>query len=296
MPDNLDTIPFSIDEAELSKELETLRALLRGQLRGQSHDLALESGTPEKRDNLLFVGRLVRNLSPRQWELLSKQGHVSDWLAISLEEDQATFLARVQDTLDHLALLAECDPLTNLPNRRAFDRHLELELQRAKRDGAQFSLAVIDLDNFKRINDTHGHPCGDTVLKGLADVMRRQSRAYDMAARIGGEEFALILPGSGMHTATVAVRRLLAEFRESCFGCMNGEAVNATFSAGLTTYRKPSKAGAPELLAMADRALYQAKDKGKNTIVTAPLPDVAFAHKATMVHSDEKKFLFSGTC
>jgi diguanylate cyclase (GGDEF)-like protein len=292
MPDKKDSIHFSIDEMELSRELETLRALLRGQSRGQ----ALKTEANDGENNLLFVGRLVRNLSPRQWELLSRQGHASDWLAISLEEDHTAFLARIQDTLNQLALLAERDPLTNLPNRRAFDRHLELELQRAKRDGAQFSLAIIDLDNFKRINDTHGHPCGDDILKGLAEVMRRQSRSYDMAARIGGEEFALILPGSGMHTATVAVRRILTEFRELCFGCMNGEAVNTTFSAGLTTYRKPGKAGAPELLAMADRALYQAKDKGKNTVVTAPLPEVAFAHKATMVHSDEKKFLFSGTC
>jgi diguanylate cyclase (GGDEF)-like protein len=156
--------------------------------------------------------------------------------------------------LEQLKVLANQDPLTGLPNRRAFMRELEHEVERALRYGHPLTLAIGDVDRFKQINDTHGHPAGDRALCLVADTLRAGLRANDGAFRLGGDEFALLLPETTRDEAAEVVRRLYAGFRETApelFGDLQ-------MSAGLATL--PDGAGDAEaLIRRADAALYEFK-------------------------------------
>ncbi len=113
-----------------------------------------------------------------------------------------------------LAEAADTDPLTELLNRRGFNRQLELELERAQRSGTEVSLITGDLDHFKQVNDRFGHQTGDEVLVQIGDVLRRHARRIDCVARIGGEEFALLLPTADSRGAYVSAERLRHRVRE----------------------------------------------------------------------------------
>jgi diguanylate cyclase (GGDEF)-like protein len=156
--------------------------------------------------------------------------------------------------LEQLKVLADQDPLTGLPNRRAFMRELEQEVERALRYGHPLTLAIGDVDHFKQINDTHGHPAGDRALCLVADTLRAGLRATDGAFRLGGDEFALLLPETTREEAAEVVRRLYAGFRETAPETL----VNLQMSAGLATL--PGDAGDAEaLIRQADAALYDFK-------------------------------------
>ncbi len=158
------------------------------------------------------------------------------------------------------------DPLTGIGNRRAFDRQLRLEMERAVRTGSQLSLALIDIDHFKGYNDHHGHPAGDNVLRQLAGLLADNVRIYDFPARLGGDEFALILPDVGESNARAAGER----FRQLV---ENGDWRHrpVTTSIGIAT----GTGLTPEsLVARADQALYLAKRSGRNRValVSGPCP------------------------
>jgi diguanylate cyclase (GGDEF)-like protein len=153
------------------------------------------------------------------------------------------------------------DPLTGLGNRAYFGAALEREVERARRLQQELSLVLLDLDDFKQINDGWGHPEGDRVLTGVGEAVRSELRGMDMAARYGGEEFAVLLPGTGRAGARAVADRIRARI-ESRF---RGRAPHVTTSGGLATW--PGDAGsAEELVRSADRALYRAKAMGKNGI------------------------------
>jgi diguanylate cyclase (GGDEF)-like protein len=159
------------------------------------------------------------------------------------------------------------DPLTGLFNRRYLDETLEHELARAKRDGYALSLAMIDVDHFKTINDTYGHPAGDEVLKALGSLLQAQAREGDIVCRYGGEEFVLVSPRLPLNTALERVE----QWRASLAGLRvrHGElALSVTCSAGLATY--PDHAvTADALMICADQALYRAKALGRNRVEVA---------------------------
>lgn len=168
-----------------------------------------------------------------------------------------------------LADLALTDPLTGLPNRRHFEQALRVELERVRRSGAPCSLALLDLDHFKNYNDTLGHPAGDEALREAAAVMQAHARAGDVLFRVGGEEFALILAGTGRDAAWAAVERVRRVVEAHAFpgqevqpqGCF-------TLSAGIAT--APDDAVVwEELVVLADRALYRAKRDGRNRVCGA---------------------------
>ena len=165
-----------------------------------------------------------------------------------------------------LAGLAATDPLTELPNHRAFQERLHEETARALRAGAPLSLVLLDLDRFKRINDAHGHPAGDTVVREVARRLPACAREGEMVARIGGEEFAWLLPGDEMDAWEAAERaRLAVEAAPVAPG------IRLTISAGVCEL---GQAGSPmELLRLADGALYWAKAHGRNRSVRYS-PDV----------------------
>lgn len=164
--------------------------------------------------------------------------------------------------------LATIDGLTRLFVRRYFDRRLEEEMSRAARYSAEFSVGVLDLDRFKRINDTHGHPVGDQVLRAVASAVQRNMRSADLAGRYGGEEFALIFPRTGPKAAAQVAERIRADV-EALRIQSDQEAVRVTVSIGIASYPESGASSASELVALADRALYRAKEKGRNRVELA---------------------------
>jgi len=173
-------------------------------------------------------------------------------------------LAEIQKLHDSIQEQAVRDPLTNLYNRRYLDENFERELTRAKRDGYPLSLAVIDIDHFKRVNDTYGHPAGDQVLRALAQLLLRHTRASDIACRHGGEEFLLLMPNIGAENARARAEALRQDFQNIVVP--HGELqIHATFSAGIAAF--PEHGHSVEQLGnAADSALYASKHGGRNRV------------------------------
>ena len=182
-------------------------------------------------------------------------------LALSREELRAR-------TLD-LAHQATIDGLTALFNRRYFETRLEQEIQRQRRQFAELSLLMVDLDDFKRLNDSQGHLVGDRVLREVADILRRAVRIFDVCARYGGEEFVILMPGANAATAFRIAERIRRQV-EQHFGAGSraGGAISATASVGVAS-AQPSTTR-ETLIAHADSALFQAKARGKNVVCVYP--------------------------
>lgn len=163
--------------------------------------------------------------------------------------------------------MAATDMLTGLPNRRHFLAQLEQECARVHRDaGYSASVLMIDIDHFKAVNDSRGHVAGDQVLRHLATVMRQELRRVDTLGRLGGEEFAIILPGAALADAELFANRLRSKVAESV-ATHEGCALPVTISIGVSEIHAVD-AGADDVLGRADRALYCAKEGGRNRVVT----------------------------
>ncbi|HEX5182795.1 MAG TPA: diguanylate cyclase [Allosphingosinicella sp.] len=156
------------------------------------------------------------------------------------------------------------DELTQLPNRRHFLARLAEELARAQRHGEPLAVALLDIDHFKRINDTYGHAAGDLVLKETASVLRAATRTEESIGRIGGEEFAVVMPATEVHAARRACERLRAAQNGRTFALPSGDEVRVTLSGGVAI----AHPGEPiqQLMARADHALYEAKRQGRDRI------------------------------
>ncbi len=168
--------------------------------------------------------------------------------------------------ISELEFLAERDALTELFNRRVFDRFLNYEITRAKRKGYRFSLMMIDLDNFKYVNDAYGHHIGDLFLKEVASVLKQVLREGDVVARIGGDEFGVILSETPIDKAKQVAQRILKAFNEKKVAVPDGNLISIRASIGVVefpTHGTTSK----ELTRAADLAMYKAKDMGKNMVV-----------------------------
>lgn len=156
------------------------------------------------------------------------------------------------------------DHLTGLLNRRLFEEIFNREISRAIRHGNDLALLFFDIDDFKKINDTLGHPAGDAVLRWVADILEKNKRGEDIAVRFGGEEFVLLLPQTSKNSALVIGERIRSEIQKNILE-FAGRKINITVSCGLAAY--PYDAAAAEnLLDNADQGLYLAKSVGKNTI------------------------------
>ena len=162
------------------------------------------------------------------------------------------------------AALALTDELTGLPNRRAVLQRLSEEMERTGREGRPLSVILVDLDQFKRVNDSFGHGAGDEVLVEFARRLRGKVRSYDVVARIGGDEFLVLLPGVPQHDAIRVAERLRDAVASAPFGAESGRAHRVTASFGVAPVMARSSEG--NLLASADRALYVAKNNGGNQV------------------------------
>lgn len=179
------------------------------------------------------------------------------------------FMAMVTHRLlGRLRDLSERDSLTQLYNRRAVERDLQREWQRWMRKRDRFAVLVVDLDHFKQINDTLGHPAGDDVLRQIALRLTAQARETDVVARVGGEEFLLLLPASSRDGALRVAERLLAQLREAPLPLSTGS-VRMTASIGAALV-EAGDADAAAVLARADQALYRAKSQGRDRAVFLP--------------------------
>jgi diguanylate cyclase (GGDEF)-like protein len=166
--------------------------------------------------------------------------------------------------------LARTDALTGLPNRRAVEEWAARQISGAARHGFALWLVMIDLDHFKNVNDRHGHEAGDTVLRGFAEILKKNTTLSNISGRIGGEEFLQVLTHETEERVRIAIDHIRTQFQEEQF-CFGGECSHYTASFGAAGFRgnePPSFAG---LLSQADAALYRAKRLGRNRIEIDPL-------------------------
>jgi diguanylate cyclase (GGDEF)-like protein len=178
-------------------------------------------------------------------------------------------LTRVKVRLDRSRLLKERsdkDTISGLLLRRAFSEQLSGMIAEAQRTGLKFTICLLDVDNFKKVNDTYGHLAGDRVLAGLGQLLARRFRVDDLRGRWGGEEFILAFRREAKETMQAAVTRVLIEFRETIFTGDHGEQFHVSFSGGLASFPDDG-VSVYELLKTADRRLYYAKHTGRNQVV-----------------------------
>ena len=173
----------------------------------------------------------------------------------------ALLLSALRAALDREKSLARTDSLTGLGNRRAFEERLELEIQRATRFDRPLTLALLDVDDFKTINDRQGHAEGDRVLAHLAGALRGNLRSVDLVSRIGGDEFVVLLSETDLAAARSAIGKLLDESRDQ----MRAKGIAVSISAGVVTF-----ASAPDSVAVmlkaADDLMYRAKQRGRDQV------------------------------
>jgi diguanylate cyclase (GGDEF)-like protein len=195
------------------------------------------------------------------------ENRLETWLVVgctlAITAGLVVFLrTRVQRRLERLADAARTDVLTGLVNRRGFEELFDLELERARRTGSRLSVLVGDLDRFKHVNDSFGHQTGDIALERASSVLEETKRRIDTAARLGGEEFALIAPDTDEHRAYMLAERL----RNAIRGAFAQDPVPITISFGIACF--PADGGTTvELLSAADQALYGAKELGRDRCV-----------------------------
>ena len=183
---------------------------------------------------------------------------------LTMAQELETFINRLQDEKNRFEELAYKDPLTDLDNRRSFTEKAKTMVEYARRYGEPLSVLMIDIDDFKRVNDTYGHDVGDRLLKALADVIRRSIRSSDTAARFGGEEFVVLLPRTDEEGAKTVADRIRNSFKEVSVDA-DGERVRTTVSIGVATWR--GEGSVEEVIKKADEALYEAKRTGKDRVV-----------------------------
>ena len=168
-------------------------------------------------------------------------------------------------TMSELEYYSTHDPLTGLHNRRYFNEMLEYEIGRSERHNHEFTILMLDLDDFKDVNDTFGHPCGDSVLKLVAEAMNSFVRKGDLVTRIGGDEFAIILTETGKENANIVAEKLRTELKKIQFDGTNEKTFHVTTSIGIVTYPTDAKS-ASDLMTGVDLGLYRAKEMGKDGV------------------------------
>jgi two-component system cell cycle response regulator len=188
------------------------------------------------------------------------------------------FHQRLRANYERSLTLALTDPLTGLYNRRFLDAHLGTVLRQMQEQGKPVSVVVVDIDHFKDVNDSYGHDAGDEVLRSIAQRVLGNIRSFDMAARMGGEEFVVVMPDTPQEDALAAAERLRARIAETPIATVGGRVVQVTASLGVAaSYRGDTGAA---LLKRADQALYAAKRDGRNRVVPGLAIEAAAAERA----------------
>ncbi|MDQ2664706.1 MAG: GGDEF domain-containing protein [Gemmatimonadota bacterium] len=199
---------------------------------------------------------------------LVEDGDITPSFALGVDKrpDDLTLLARSFEAMrSRLAEQIGTDPLTGCLNRRALESRLRAEWRQATRRSSTLAVLAIDMDHFKQINDTRGHPFGDVVLQELAGIMKATARDTDAVARLGGDEFVIVLPDTGWEGALTFAERLRRKVDEFAFG-EDTEVIRLTVSVGVALARGNDPNSPETLLQEADRSLYKAKSGGRNRV------------------------------
>lgn len=170
---------------------------------------------------------------------------------------------RLKQANQYLQMLSTTDPLTGILNRRETFKYLESQIEKGSRMHFNLSIAMFDIDHFKKVNDTYGHPAGDEVLKNVVARVKKNLRKYDIFGRIGGEEFLLILPGSSLEDAVTVCERCRKEVKKTDISTEKGD-INVTISFGLTQFNGQSM---DEVVSIVDINLYEAKNSGRDRVI-----------------------------
>jgi diguanylate cyclase (GGDEF)-like protein len=215
----------------------------------------------------LFTGLLMIGFLRWRMHLLVTQKHELESAVMRRTEDlqqEKTELLRAREQMRHYA---EHDDLTGLSNHRIIIDRLRAEADRSYREHLPLSLILVDLDHFKKINDTYGHPTGDLALKAISTVFQSSVRSYDWVGRYGGEEFLLILPGSTLTSARIRAEQMRMAI-EAAHISDNDATIHVTASFGVAS---GITSNYQTLLKAADKALYAAKDNGRNCVMAVEI-------------------------
>ncbi len=206
--------------------------------------------------NIKLLEKKIRRGKSDEMERLKRAVYI---MASELEE----LINQLQEDKEKLEEIAYKDPLTGLFNRRFFLEHAKNIFEQAKRYGTPFSVILMDIDNFKKINDTYGHDIGDIVIQELAEIIKGASRSSDIPARWGGEEFILLLPNTDANGARLVAERIRDRFKKVSVKVGN-ERVNTTVSVGVSQFSGQERL--EDIIKEADEALYKAKRSGKDRV------------------------------
>lgn len=213
---------------------------------------------------LLSYGIVQAFHTTRSFSMIYRQEELMGRLREAMARSEGA-LQELQRSNQKLEQLAAIDPLTGAINRRTFIERVELEVDRAKHGGAPFSLLVLDLDNFKRINDRFGHQAGDGVLKGIVETCLEAIRPYDGIARVGGEEFMVLLPQAALDVALMIGERIRASVQAMRFEG-GSDRFSVTVSIGIAQYGQDGNTS-DAILHAVDERLFRAKNHGRNCVI-----------------------------
>ncbi|EJL80848.1 diguanylate cyclase (GGDEF) domain-containing protein [Herbaspirillum sp. CF444] len=212
--------------------------------------------------------RFETDLIDGRWLLVSEQSYPSGHLVlhcadITLQKKTEKDLKEAIAKIEHIA---QTDELTNLPNRRHILGRFHEELLRAARYKHDFCFGILDIDHFKRVNDTYGHPVGDQVLRHFSAFLRDRLRSQDIVGRLGGEEFAVLFPETKVDDAMLVLSRINEALHQECLAQIAPD-FSYSFSAGVVSTQADLMQDCTLLMAKADKALYQAKNGGRNQVL-----------------------------
>ncbi len=235
--------------------------------------LQIKESRAEVRDvPLLFLSadvdleRRVRLIDGGACDSIAKPFHPSELVArLRLHLKIKNLQGELREKNEALSLLSTTDALTGLRNRRFVDELLAIEVLRARRYGSELTVLMGDIDHFKRVNDIHGHPAGDRVLRGVADLLEQNLRATDVGGRYGGEEFLVILAQNSEEGGVMFAERWREAVESRRFPVGDDE-LEVTISLGVASYDRERHTNAADLVSDADVALYAAKQAGRNRV------------------------------
>ncbi len=254
---------------ELRSELEALVTTMHSSVReiagessGLSSSLLVSAQTISHTDSIGDIREVISHVVSDTRKFSKKSAELGARFEAAKQEMES-----MRETLSSLQDEVRRDELTGIPNRKAFDEMLEKQISLGKRQQRPFTLLVIDIDHFKKVNDTYGHLIGDEVLRFMARRVESRLRTEDMAARFGGEEFTAILPETVAEDAIVLANELREYFAKTKLNRATEPKTigKVTISVGVAQYKNGESA--EEIISRADQALYKAKEGGRNQVV-----------------------------